>query len=108
MERGGEDAMAMDRHARAGGRADALRARAAQLAGAIRLARALLDGGREIDLAGLEEQAGRLCAQTLDLPPAEGRALRGALIALRAEADGLIAALRRRAAAERAAAGGGG
>lgn len=46
------------------------------------VATALLDQGRRVDLAGLEDRVGTLCAQALDLPPAQGRLLRPRLQAL--------------------------
>ena len=62
----------------------------------MRMAAALVGEGRRIDLAGLEEQTGRLCARALDLPPGMGRVLRDELMALRADAEALIAALQAR------------
>ncbi|MGC8475935.1 MAG: hypothetical protein ACP5NP_06250 [Acetobacteraceae bacterium] len=65
------------------------------LAGTLALARALAESGRRIDLAGLDSQVGLLCARALDLAPEEGRAVRVALIGLRAELDALAASLSR-------------
>lgn len=48
----------------------------------VRTARALAEGRRRIDLAGLDDMVGRICARALDLPPAAGRKLRPRLIAL--------------------------
>jgi hypothetical protein len=62
---------------------------AGQVAGTLRLAAALAQGGRRLDLTGLDRMVGRLCAQALDLPPAEGRMLRLRLIALLGELDAL-------------------
>ena len=42
----------------------------------LRLARVLAQSHRRIDLAGLDQEIGRLCAAALDLPPAEGQAMR--------------------------------
>jgi hypothetical protein len=39
------------------------------------VARALAQNGRRLDLTGFDDGIGRLCAQTLDLPSQEGRAL---------------------------------
>ena len=58
------------------------------------LARALAGQNRPVDLDGMQEGVGLLCAKALDLDPNEGRALRVALIALRAEMDQLSATLR--------------
>ena len=49
-------------------------AAALALAGMLRTARALTQTRRTIDLAGLDQEVGRLCAAALDLPPADGRA----------------------------------
>jgi hypothetical protein len=57
------------------------------------LARGLVEAGRSVDLTGLQDQVGLLCAKALDLPPAEGRAMRGDLIALLARVDALTAAV---------------
>jgi hypothetical protein len=58
------------------------------------LARTLAAAGRPIDLAGLDGQIGLVCARALDLPPEEGRIVRGDLQALLAEVDALTASLR--------------
>lgn len=60
-----------------------------QVAGTLRLAGALARGGRRLDLAGLDQMIGRLCAQALDLPPDQGRRLRPRLAALLADLDRL-------------------
>ncbi|HET9018239.1 MAG TPA: hypothetical protein VFN46_01570 [Acetobacteraceae bacterium] len=73
-----------------------------QLGGTLKLARALVQSGRAIDLDGLAELAGRSCAASLDLPPEQGRALRPRLVALLADVDALAASCRT-AAAEDAA-----
>ncbi len=57
------------------------------------VARGLVEAGRHVDLAGLEDQVGLLCAKALDLPPAEGRAIRGELVALLARVEALSVAL---------------
>ena len=66
---------------------------AGQVAGALRLAGALAQGGRRLDLAGLDQMIGRLCAQALDLPPDQGRAMRPLLLALLRDPDELGARL---------------
>ena len=63
------------------------------VAGLLRLARGMLDGGRRVQLDGLDQMVGRLCARCLDLPPEEGRALRPRLAALLVEIDALHALL---------------
>lgn len=63
-----------------------------QLGGTLRLARVLADARRPLDLTGLPDLAGRLCAACLDLPPEQGRAMRPRLATLLAELDALTAA----------------
>ena len=46
---------------------------------------------RSIDLAGLDQEIGRLCAASLDLPPEQGRAMRPLLATVLAELDALSA-----------------
>lgn len=58
------------------------------------LARALAISGRSIDLTGLDDQVGLICARALDLPPEGGRALRSDLESLLAEIASLAAAMR--------------
>lgn len=77
--------------------ADTARELADGLGQMLRIAHALIEGGREIDLAGLECQIGLLCAKMLDLPTEEGRALRPLLHDLRAGIDTLTAAIASRA-----------
>lgn len=62
--------------------------------GTLRLARALVKSRRSVDLGGLQDQVGRLCAACLDLPPAQGRALRAELVTVLAELDALSVAIR--------------
>jgi hypothetical protein len=57
--------------------------------GVLMLARALAEMRRPIDLAGLQDAVGRLCAACLDLAPEQGRALRPRLWALLAQVDAL-------------------
>lgn len=70
------------------------RAMADGLGRTLRLARALTQAGRRVDLAELDSAIGRLCARALDLPPEHGRALRPALEALLAEVEATEALLR--------------
>ena len=60
----------------------------------VRLARALAESGRTVDLVGLDHLVGVLCAQALDLPPPEGRMFRASLEVLLAECDALGSTLR--------------
>jgi len=46
---------------------------ACRLSTTVALARALKQGGRQLDLAGVEDGVGILCAQALDLPPDDAR-----------------------------------
>jgi hypothetical protein len=66
---------------------------AGQVAGTLRLSAALARGGRRLDLDGLDRMVGRLCAQALDLPPAQGRRVRPLLAGLLADLDALGALL---------------
>ncbi len=61
----------------------------------LRLARGMVEAGRRVELEGLDQMVGRLCARCLDLPPEEGRALRPVLAALLVEIDALNASLAR-------------
>jgi hypothetical protein len=69
------------------------RALAEGVSATLRIARGLIEGHRQVDLAGLDAMVGLLCARTLDLPPEQGRALRPRLMLLLAELDGLTGAL---------------
>jgi hypothetical protein len=53
------------------------------------MARALAQSHRSIDLAGLDQEIGRLCAASLDLPPEQGQAMRPLLATVLAELDAL-------------------
>lgn len=53
------------------------------------MARALVRGGRQVDLAGLEEEAAAICAALASSPPAQALPLRPAMLALVAELDAL-------------------
>jgi hypothetical protein len=71
----------------------AVRRFAADLADMVSLARRLVGRGVTVDLTGLEQQVGLLCAKSLDLPPEEGRRMRPDLIALNADVDQLARVL---------------
>lgn len=62
-----------DRHA------EAVRAAIDTLGGTVAVARALVEGGRVIDLAGLERDCAVLCAAMMTLDPPEAKRLRPAL-----------------------------
>ncbi len=81
-----------DGHGR--GAAASLREAIAAAAAMLRLAEGIATAGRKVDLAGLDDRLGRICAQALDLPPAEGARLRAELVALLGDLDALAAALR--------------
>jgi hypothetical protein len=59
----------------------------------IGIARALVRSGRTLDLRGIEDGIGLLCAQILDLPTRQGRTLLCQLQDLLAEVDALAVAL---------------
>ncbi|HEV7267395.1 MAG TPA: hypothetical protein VGN83_21190 [Falsiroseomonas sp.] len=71
----------------------AVRAAIEAMDGTIVMARALVEGGRRIDLAGLDGETGRLCAAVMALDGAEARRLRPALESLRRQVDGLASRL---------------
>jgi len=75
------------------------RALAEQVQRTIAIARALAGSGRPVDLAGLDQAVGLLCAKTLDLPPDQGRVARPALAVILAELDLLSTTLRAKAPA---------
>jgi hypothetical protein len=70
-----------------------LRAFAVDVTQTLGVARGLVEAGRYVDLVGLEVQIGLLCAKALDLPPAEGRAIRGDLICILMRVEALSVAL---------------
>jgi hypothetical protein len=76
----------------------ALRERATAVVSTLQIARALIESQRVVDLAGLDQEIGRICAKALDLPPALGHALRADLVHLLEAVDGLSQALRLAAA----------
>ena len=65
----------------------------AALEGMLKVARGLVAAERPIDLAGLDQRVGRICAQALDLPPEAGRMLRPRLASLLAGIEDLGALL---------------
>jgi hypothetical protein len=73
---------------------DRATAAADAITGMLRVAHLLAQSRRSIDLAGLEQEIGRLCAASLDLAPEEGRAMRPKLAGVLAELDRLSACVR--------------
>jgi len=57
------------------------------------VARALILAGRTVDLAGIEDGVGLLCAKTLDLPRDQGRHVLPSLLAVLDQLTSLTAAL---------------
>jgi hypothetical protein len=78
--------------------ADAVRALAEELTKVVTLAKVFVNSGHKVDLTGLDDQVGLLCAKSLDLPPDEGRRLRPRLIALSGSMEALTRALVAKAA----------
>jgi hypothetical protein len=76
---------------------DAVRALAGELMKLVGVAVALVEAGRNVDLASLDSQVGLLCAKTLDLPPDDGRRVRPRLIALSGSVEALSRAIAARA-----------
>ena len=66
---------------------------AERLARTVGLARALVQGGRHLDLTGIDDGVGVLCAQTLDLPPDQARSMLPLLWGVREQVSSLTAAL---------------
>lgn len=79
--------------------AEAHRALVEQVQNTIAIARALVASGRPVELAGLDQAVGLLCAKTLDLPPDQGRAARPYLSTILNELDLLHATLQENAPA---------
>ena len=73
---------------------------ASRLCRTIGIARALAQNGRTVDLTGLDDGIGTLCAQTLDLPAQEGRALLPLLAEMLQQVNTLTAALHEAQAAQ--------
>ena len=76
---------------------DAMRGLGVNLSHLLRMTRALVAGGRSVDICGLDRQIGLLCAKTLDLPPADGRVLRPMLRDLLTDLDALSVVLEQQA-----------
>ena len=68
---------------------------AARLSRTIALARGLIQGGRQLDVTGLDDGVGVLCAQTLALPPEDAGAMVPVLRGVLAQVNLLTAALQR-------------
>ncbi len=66
---------------------------ASRLSRTIGLAHALAQNGRTVDLTGLEDGIGMLCAQTLDLPTPDGRAMLPLLYDVLSQVNALSATL---------------
>ena len=68
---------------------DAARVFGGSLIHLLHMTRALAASGREVDITGLDQQVGLLCAKALDLMPEDGRAMRPMLVDLLADLDAL-------------------
>ena len=66
-----------------------VRAMADELTETVGMARVLASSGRVVDLTGLDQDVGLLCAKSLDLSPDQGRSLRPSLIVLSVAMDTL-------------------
>jgi hypothetical protein len=75
--------------------AEAVRAAIEAMGGTVTVARALVEGGRRVDLAGLDREAAALCAAVMALGIEEGRLLRPALVALLRQVESLAAEVAR-------------
>ena len=76
---------------------EAVRLLADELTNVLNVAKAFLESGRAIDLTGLNDQVGLLCAKSLDLPPDQGRRIRPRLLALSGSIEALSRALQKAA-----------
>ena len=76
---------------------EAVCALADELMNVLSVATCFLEAGRSIDLTGLNDQVGLLCAKSLDLPPDEGRRVRPRLIVLSGSIEALSRALQKAA-----------
>ncbi|MBU8537676.1 hypothetical protein [Falsiroseomonas tokyonensis] len=76
--------------------AQAVHAAIEAMGGTVLVARALVQGGRQVDLEGLDRDATALCAAVLALRPEEGRLLRPALESLLHQVNDLAAEVARR------------
>lgn len=65
------------------------------MGGTIAIAQALVEGGRCVDLSGLDGEAAVLCAAVLGLPDQQSRALRPHLEALLRQVERLMQEIRR-------------
>jgi hypothetical protein len=76
---------------------DAVRALADELTKLVGVACEFVIAGHTIDLTGLNDQVGLLCAKSLDLPRDAGRGIRPRLIALSGSMEALSRALQKAA-----------
>ena len=75
--------------------AEAVLAAIEGMGGTVAVARALVESGRQVDLAGLDRDAAALCAAVLTLEADAARSLRPALEALLHQVNGLKAEIAR-------------
>jgi len=67
---------------------------AERLSRTLAVARALVLSGRDIDLSGIQDGIGVLCAKTLDLVPEQGRLMLPMLHEMKAQIESLSQAMR--------------
>ena len=75
--------------------AEAVHAAIEAMGGTVAVARALVEGGRRVDLEGLDRDAAALCAAIMALAAEDAKRLRPALEALLRQVDGLTAEVAR-------------
>ena len=75
--------------------AEAVLAAIEGMGGTVAVARALVEGGRQVDLAGLDRDAAALCAAVMALEAEAARGLRPALEALLRQVDALTGEIAR-------------
>jgi hypothetical protein len=72
-----------------------LRILAERLIRTLAVGRALVITGRSVDMSGIQDGIGVLCAKSLDLPRDQGRQMLPMLLELAAQVDSLSMAMRR-------------
>ena len=70
---------------------------ASRLSRTLGIARALAERGRRLDLTGIEDGVGMLCAQSLDLPAGDARCMVPVLREVLTQVESLAQVLRREA-----------
>jgi len=67
---------------------------AGRLSRTLGIARALAQSGRVVDMTGIDDGVGMLCAKILDLPPPDARFMLPALLEMLGQVEALLLVLR--------------